>query len=165
MNSGFRLRRPTFSILSPYPYPVRGWETCPRGKGICSKAKLDELFSFLPQVVLASPCMRQRGGARRGSLLWEIPARSKSRFPLTAQKLSRRIVERARGHCVLNALRRSNLRQMWLHRDRASHGNSHVSRSVTGNVRYGSLAEHFRIVAEEADSMLVRRTDRSLRPI
>src|SRR5262245_66067933 len=54
---------------------------------------------------------------------------------------------------------------MWLHRDDACHGNSHVSRSVTGNVRYGSLAEHFRIVAEEADSVLVRRTDRPLRSI
>ncbi len=69
------------------------------------------------------------------------------------------------GTCVLNAQRRSSLKQMRLHRDEASHSNSHASRSVPGNVRYGSLAEHFRIVAEEADSVLVRRTDRPLRSI
>src|SRR6185295_16535513 len=54
---------------------------------------------------------------------------------------------------------------MWLLRDGASHGKRHVPQSVAGNVRYSSLAEHCRIVAEEADSMLVRRTDRSVRPI
>src|SRR5262245_13997797 len=63
---------------------------------------------------------------------------------------------------ALNAERRSNPRQMRLHRDGAFRGNGHVSPSVAGNVRYGSLTEYCRIGAEEADSMLVRSTDRPL---
>src|SRR5256885_1889627 len=52
MSFGFPLLRPTFYIVGPYPYPVRNWETCPRAKAICSKAKHDKTFSLpllLPQ--------------------------------------------------------------------------------------------------------------------
>src|SRR5690242_19563730 len=37
--------------------------------------------------------------------------------------------------------------------------------SVTGNSRFDSIAQHFRIGAEEAASVLVRCADRSVRPV
>ena len=36
----------TFFHFVRYCYPVRSWETCPRGKGGCSIAKLDNVFRF-----------------------------------------------------------------------------------------------------------------------
>src|ERR1700712_900482 len=52
-------RRPTFFHFVLYLYPVRKWETCPRGKGVCSKANLDQLSRFGTQVTLADVRMRQ----------------------------------------------------------------------------------------------------------
>src|SRR4051812_5844804 len=48
-----------YSIFRVHPYAVQREKTCPRGKPVCSKAKLDELFTF-QSVICASLGLQRR---------------------------------------------------------------------------------------------------------
>src|SRR3981081_1941463 len=65
-----------------YSYLVRPWETCPREKGACSKAKLDELFGW--------DGYRRRPAPQRGAAVANV-RHQRLRFPLTGPTVSWRI--------------------------------------------------------------------------
>src|SRR4051794_13960047 len=64
----------------PYLYPVRKWETCPRGKAICSKVNPNEL-SGVPAANKAGVAVAV---ACNGRAVGKCPRGRGARFRLTA---------------------------------------------------------------------------------
>jgi hypothetical protein len=76
-----------------YPGPRR--ETCPRGKQVCSTAKLDNLFRCRPAVCAKTGlqiCQRHRALAA----IWATTCARQTQFRLTTPGLSRKIISAVR---------------------------------------------------------------------
>src|SRR5215208_7392444 len=71
-----------YSIFRVHPYAVQREKTCPRGKPVCSKAKLDELFTC-QSVICASLGLQVCATSVPGALLCTILRQATCRFPLT----------------------------------------------------------------------------------
>lgn len=80
------------SVFRTYSYPGRGQEACPRGKQVCSKAKLGTFFvagrQFAPASTFKSGCWHREGGSSGKCLRLHV------QFRLTTPGLSRRIIAR-----------------------------------------------------------------------
>jgi hypothetical protein len=79
-----------FYVVRSHPYPVRKSATCPRANRVCSAAKRDEVFGLKRAHFMAT---RAHAAQRQNGILSKLAIAARLMFPLTAQKLSRRIVK------------------------------------------------------------------------
>src|SRR5262249_23225022 len=162
---------PTFWHLAGFPIPFETGKLAQKRNWFARKRSRGNFFVFgRPKQVTSAMLQSEKS-------VW--PHRkdrpSGVMFCLTEKKLSRRIVKgmnRGAKIKLETVASRSSWGKCRMIVAEAPCDGRHVLlsdrfalTSVTGNVRYGSLAHHVRIVAEESGPALVRRADRSLRPV